>query len=201
MHTCLVKYLANAVGFTNIDTILYLSHSDVTVTETLLWKVPGCTQNLESVFPVRSVPLTWFLWKVSWCQPTVSKQLLHFLWIFLRTQHRWFLDTSSVFLNTVFHHLFMKYLLLHKILHCCFVLCYTLWNRSKWTLCSCESISQSDHLHCMSKEKWQNSHCLSQVATLTPVVVCARQHCVFPQAGGHARCVSQCWHKNFTWIQ
>jgi len=51
MHMCAIMYLANTVGLTNIDTIPYISSSATTVTEALSQKLPGCTRNLESVFP------------------------------------------------------------------------------------------------------------------------------------------------------
>jgi len=133
--------------------------------------VPGCSQNLEYVFPLQSVSLICFHRKVSWCQPPVYKQLSHILQIFLSTQHKRFLNISSMFLNTVCHFLFMEILLVHETLQCCFLLWYNLWNRckkhfvhvnqfhSKTTCISCLIQSDKIPIACLRLQHWQQWLC------------------------------------------
>jgi len=64
----------------------------------------------------------------------------------------------------------------------------------KTTCTACLILSDKTPIACPRLQHWQQWLC-AIACVRTPTV------CFSPQAGGHARSVSLCYHKNFTWTQ
>lgn len=179
MPTCIIVYLANTVDLTDIGTILCISRSATTVTEALPQKVPACSQNLVSVFPVRlpgfvekshSVNLQFLSSNQTFCKYFSVHSIDNFYTLAVRFWTLCFTSCSCMLLCS------MK---LYSVVSFCGILCGTIANKpfvhvnqfhSKTTYTACLIQSDKIPIACLRLQRWQQWLCA--IASVHTPTVC-----------------------------